>query len=83
MIRCFRKTRYILVEEPHHDPELGDYRSFGIAAVRCSFQGRETMASVKDVSTNRAVAAALVRRCNRGRLSPVHLRDYILDTLGN
>ena len=82
MVLYIRKTQYILVEERHYAPELGSYRSFGIMAVRLSSQGREPLAYVRDVSTDRAFVAALVRRCTHSGLSPVHLRDFILDTLG-
>lgn len=82
MVLYIWKPQYILVEEQHDASELGGYRSFGIMAVRLSSRGREPLAYVRDVSTDRAFAAALVRRCNRGGLSPVHLKDFILDTLG-
>lgn len=83
MVLYVWKPQYILVEEQRFSPELGAYRSYGIMAVRLSSQRRESLAYVRDISTDRALVAALVRRCNRSGLSPVHLRDFILDTLGN
>lgn len=83
MVLYVWKPKYILVEEKRYAPELGVYRSYGIMAVRLSSQGKEPLAYVRDISTDRALVAALVRRCTRGGLSPVHLRDFILDTLGN
>ena len=82
MMLYMRKIQYILIEEQRCTPELGRYRSFGIMAARFSLQGAEALAYVPDVSTDRALAAALARRCTRSMLSPDHLRDFILDTLG-
>ena len=76
-----RNTQYILIEERNDTPELGPYASFGIMAVRRTGEGDQQLAYVRDVSTNRAFAGALVKRCNSAQLSPVHLRDFIEDAL--
>jgi len=82
IILYFYKIQYVLVEEHRDVPDLGRYRSFGIMALRHTSRGRERLAYVPDVTTDRAFAAALARRCNRAELSPIHLRDFIADTLG-
>ena len=77
-----KNIQYLLVEEQLFTPELGSYRTFGIAALRRSPRGSEQLAYVSDVSTDRPFAAGLAERCRRGGLSPVHLPDFIADALG-
>lgn len=59
------------------------YTTYGIAArVLCdSEQNNVTVASVPDISTDMAEVDALVARCNRLALSPVHLNDVVEDFL--
>lgn len=83
MIVHLKKVQYILVEEQAGTPELGPYSTFGIAAVQHTLHGYQRLAYVRDISTNRDFAAALVKRCNRAKLSPVHLQDFIADVLGS
>ncbi len=68
------KTQYVLVEEQLFTPELGEYRSFGIRTKN----GEDF---VSDVSTDRAFVSELVERCNREEVSPIHLRDIVVDAL--
>ncbi len=59
------------------------YTTYGIAArALCgSEQNSVTVASVPDISTDMAEVDALVARCNRLALSPVHLNDVVEDFL--
>ncbi len=40
------------------------------------------VASVRDITHDRAALEGLIRRCNDGNLSPVHLADMIDDFFG-
>ncbi|MBQ4327978.1 MAG: hypothetical protein IJC32_06160 [Clostridia bacterium] len=59
------------------------YTTYGIVArALCgSEQNSVTVASVPDISTDMAEVDALVARCNRLALSPVHLNDVVEDFL--
>ncbi len=72
--------RYTVVEEQRYSPELSAYQSYGIAAIQAE-QNRRA-AYVPDVSINRAFVSRLAKRCTDGKLSPIHLRDVVMDALG-
>jgi len=72
--------RYIVVGERRYSPGLGAYRAYGILAVRVD--QRRRAAYVPDVSTDRAFVSGLAERCADGQLSPIHLRDVVMDALG-
>jgi len=72
--------RYIVIGERRYSPELGAYRAYGILAVRADRKRR--MAYISDVSADRAFVSGLAERCTDGRLSPIHLRDVVMDALG-
>jgi len=72
--------RYIVVGERRYSPELGVYRSYGILAVRADQKRRA--AYVPDVSVDRAFVSRLAERCTNGQLSPIQLRDAVMDALG-
>ena len=59
------------------------YTTYGIAArlPHDSEQDGITIAAIPDVSTDMAEVDALVARCNRLALSPVHLNDVVEDFL--
>ena len=59
------------------------YTTYGIAArALCgSEQNSVTVASVPDISTDGEAVDALVARCNRLALSPIHLNDVVEDFL--
>ena len=59
------------------------YTTYGIAArlPHDSEQDGITIAAIPDISTDMAEVDALVARCNRLALSPVHLNDVVEDFL--
>ena len=59
------------------------YTTYGIAArlPHDSEQDGITIAAILDVSTDGEAVDALVARCNRLALSPVHLNDVVEDFL--
>lgn len=75
-----RNIQYIVVGEQRHTPELGIYRAYGIAAIQAD-QNRRA-AYVPDVSADWAFVSRLAERCTDGKLSPIHLRDVVMDALG-
>jgi len=72
--------RYTAVGERRYFPGLGAYRTYGILAVRADRKQRA--AYVPDISTDRAFVSGLAERCTDGQLSPIHLRDVVMDALG-
>ena len=73
--------QYIPVEEECFSPEIGPYRSFGIAAVRIAGGEEERLAYVADVSPDREMVAQLATSCTTAQLDPVHLIEVVLDAL--
>ena len=74
--------QYLPVEERLSSLDLGEYRSFGIAAFRTCGEQREQVAFASDVSTDEAFAEQLAKRCTDAQLDPVHLKDVALDSIG-
>ena len=70
-------VQYIMVEERLNDPNLGEYLSFGIAALK----NGEQIILVSDISTNKNDVLKLAERCSKEKLSPVHLYDVVEDYL--
>lgn len=70
-------VQYIMVEERLSHPNLGEYLSFGIAALK----NGEQIILVSDISTNKNDVLKLAERCSKEKLSPVHLYDVVEDYL--
>ncbi len=70
-------VQYIMVEERLNHPNLGEYLSFGIAALK----NGEQIILVSDISTNKNDVLKLAERCSKEKLSPVHLYDVVEDYL--
>ena len=67
------KVKYLLIEDSIED-EIGRIRtSYGIEIIIDGV----IMRSIRDVYTDRAAAQTLIDRCNRLRLSPVHIDDVL------
>ncbi len=64
------KCRYETVKEKAYTDELGEYRTYGIRVMA-------EIASVSDVSLDRAVVDELCRRFNEQGLEPLYLLDVI------
>ncbi len=74
--------RYLPIEEQLSTPDLGRYRSFGIAAFQV-LEGRwEKKAFASDVSADEVFVSRLAQRCTQAQLNPIHLRDVVEDTIG-
>ena len=67
------KVKYLLIEDSS-EYENGRIRtSYGIEIIIDGV----IMRSIRDVYTDRAAAQTLIDRCNRLRLSPVHIDDVL------
>ena len=64
------KCRYETVRENAHSDELGEYKTYGIRVLA-------EVASVSDVSSDKAVVDELCRSFNERELSPLHLLGVI------
>lgn len=73
--------RYISVPEELSTPELGQYRSFGIAVQREVAGCWQPICHVSDISTDPAFVENLAMLCTAEQLEPVHLPDVIEDAL--
>lgn len=65
---------YEYFKENLSNEETGSYISYGIRTV----DGKH---SISDVSTNETVATEIVRKLNKGNVSPIHMKDVIEDEL--
>ena len=72
---------YQAVREIRYRPELGWYFTYGIRARRRSVRGWDQIESVHDVTTDRGFADQLAEEFSVYQLSPVHLRDTVLDQI--
>ncbi|MCI8441706.1 MAG: hypothetical protein HFG27_04125 [Provencibacterium sp.] len=72
---------YLPIEEELHSPELGCYRSFGIAAFWVSEGRMERMGFISDISTLETVVFLLACRCTKNQLYPIHLKDVVEDAI--
>ena len=72
---------YHCVMERLHDPELGAYTSFGIAAF-CASSGRHRqLRFISDVSLDSALVTRLAALCTACQLEPSQLMDVVEDAL--
>ena len=74
---------YGRIEETYHT-DTGYRVAYGIAAYAhpTDTESATIVASVRDVTQNRAAMDELIRQCNAGGLSPAHLQDVIEDRFG-
>ena len=67
------KVKYLLIEDSSEDENGRIRTSYGIEIILDGVR----MRSIRDVYTDRAAAQTLIDRCNRQRLSPVHIDDVL------
>lgn len=73
--------QYIMISSLKYAPGIGTYASFDIAAYDC-FK-RDIVSIVWDVTSDRDLALRMCERFNRYQLSPIHLKEAILDMLAH
>ena len=71
--------QYIMVPKIRYAPGIGTYVSYDIAEYDC-FK-RDIMTIVWDVTSDRDLALRMCERFNRYQLSPIHLKEAILDMI--
>lgn len=69
-----RFTMYNYFKENLSNEETGSYISYGIKT-------DDGSQSISDVSINESVVAKIVRKLNKGKVSPIHMKDVIEDEL--
>lgn len=72
---------YDCVMEQLHDPCIGTYTSFGIAAYSASQGRRRRVSFISDVSVDQNKVAQLAELCTAGQLEPCQLMDVVEDAL--
>ena len=72
---------YDCVMERLHDPEIGPYTSFGIAAYTASKGRRRRVQFISDVSVDPAPVTRLAQLCTLEQLEPSQLMDAVEDAL--
>lgn len=72
---------YIPVKENLYSPDIGHYVSFGIRALQLAEKGWREATFVSDVSTKISFVSNLIRICIKKQLSPIHLLDFIQDSI--
>ena len=63
------------------DPELGKYDTYGIRASRKTPEGWELIEFIHDVTTEKELVKKMARLFNIHQLSPIHLREVLIDML--
>lgn len=72
---------YQAVRESRHDPDLGQYLTYGLRAQRKTGSGWEEIELIHDVTTHFGFAKRLSELFNRHQLSPIHFRDAVEDII--
>lgn len=72
---------YQITKENMWDIDNGNYTSFGICAYDISNNNKKMVAYIPDIFLKEDEAKSLVDRCNKGKLSLIHLYDVIEDSL--
>ena len=70
---------YFMIHRKTNDPELGEYHTFGIAVYRQLW--REPVTVLRDVALDGDLVFRMVQTFNKHHLSPLHLKDAVLDML--
>lgn len=70
---------YFMFSKKRSAPEIGTYRSYDIVAYDRLIDG--PAAIIRDVTPDGDLAYRMVEAFNRLDLSPVHLKDVVLDML--
>lgn len=70
---------YFMFRRKKYAPEIGTYFSYDIVAYGLWHQGPVRI--LRDVSTNAELIFRMVTAFNRHCLSPLHLKDAVLDML--
>ncbi len=77
-----RRITYGIIQE-NYPCESGHRNAYGIVVYATKEDGSTPalIAMVRDLSSDRAIVEHLVDRCNRCKLSPIHLTDAAEDLL--
>ena len=70
---------YFMFRRKANAPELGEYHTFDIAVYGDLW--REPLAVIRDVALDGDIAFRMIQTFNECNLSPIHLKDAILDML--
>ena len=73
--------RYTIFEQQLFEEHIGYYRTFGIEGCVRTDSGWQPCIRLPDVSVDREFTRRLAGRCTSSQLSPVHLKDAVLDAL--
>lgn len=70
---------YMVFGEKRNDPDIGTYHTYSLAA----YQGvsNRPVRVLRDVSVNAEEALRLASLFNEHRLSPIHMKDAVMDLL--
>ena len=73
---------YDCVEEMKYDPNLGQYRTYGLVGYKSSEGAAPKRAGfVSDVSVDKAFVQQLAKAMNEGQAHPCHMLDMVEDAL--
>lgn len=72
---------YLPVKQQLYQDDLGDYRSFGIAAWKIPRLSQKPLVFIPDVTPDRKLAFSLCWRCTLGQLEPNQLIDVVEDSI--
>lgn len=73
---CFT---YFIKSQKKYAPEIGNYHSFDLVAYHELY--RPPVAVLRDVTPDGNLALRMAQAFNKHQLSPIHLKDAVLDML--
>lgn len=72
---------YFPVRQFLYHPDIGHYKTYGIAAFSVGRRGLRRAGFVSDVTLHAGEAARLALKCTFGQLAPMQLADVVDDFL--
>lgn len=72
---------YLVTNERHFHPDIGNYRSSSLHCYRRTPYTRELISLVPDVSTDEEFVQSLADLFTDGQLEPIHLFDAVYDAI--
>lgn len=73
--------RYQTYGEKMNSSDLGEYFSFGIAAVCVTEDKQEELFRIPDVSVDESLVKRICDLCTAEQLEPIHIYDVIEDNI--
>lgn len=71
--------QYALIKEQKISADNCGYQAYGIAAFAVHENYSQEIMHISDISTDKERLSLLIEKCNRLKVSPIHLKEIIED----